>query len=317
MNDANEKLPAMATPRTQLIDSQTPLCYHLVSRCVRRGWLCGFDPLTGCHYDHRKAWLEERLLRLAGSFAIDLFGYAIMSNHFHLIVRYDPTASATWSHTEIVERWLDSCAAINPSTIDVVDRRVLIRARLLANPHQVEQLRDTLGSLSMFMKHLKQPIAWRANREDNCTGHFFEARFYSGALLDETAAIEALAYVDLNPVRAMIVKRAVDVSYTSLSKRLDVLANDETRLQAYLAPVVSGLNKNKTTKPTVLSITLVSYLDYLEQASLVDDIPIDKEAAWYRRISIFKRQQRAYGPIDKLSSWAAERGWSRIGAPRT
>jgi len=169
----------MATPRAQLIDSETPLCYHLVSRCLRRGgyvvvmwWLCGVDPLTGCHYDHRKAWLEERLLRLSASFAIDLFGYAIMSNHFHLIVRYAPTASATLRHTEIVERWLDSCAAINPLTVDVVDRRALIRERLLVNPHQVEQLRHTLGSLSMFMKHLKQPIAWRANREDNCIGLF-------------------------------------------------------------------------------------------------------------------------------------------------
>ena len=60
MNDANEKLPAMATPRRQLIDSQTPLYYHLVSRCVRRGWLCGFDPLTGCHYDHSQHWVCVR-----------------------------------------------------------------------------------------------------------------------------------------------------------------------------------------------------------------------------------------------------------------
>jgi len=122
-----------------------------------------------------------------------------------------------------------------------------------------------------------------------------------------------LVYVDLNPVRAKIVKRAVDASYKSLTKRLDVLASDETRLQEYLAPVVSGLNKNKMTKPTVLSITSASYLDYLQQASLVDNIPIDKEAAWYRRASIFKRKQRA----DKLSAWAAARGWSRIGTPRT
>jgi len=134
----------MATPRAQLIDSRVSLCYHLVSRCVRRSWLSGIDPLTGCQYDHRQAWLEERLLRL----------------------------SATLRHAEIVERWSDSCAAINPSTLDVVDRRALIREQLPGNPHQVEQLRDTLDSLSIFMKHLKhlkQPIAWRANREDNCT----------------------------------------------------------------------------------------------------------------------------------------------------
>jgi len=59
----------------------------------------------------------------------------------------------------------------------------------------------------------------------------------------------------------------------------DVLASDETKLQEYLAPVVSGLNKSKTTKPTVLSITLARYLLYLQQSSQVDGIPVVKEAA--------------------------------------
>ncbi len=52
------------------------------------------------------------------------------------------------------------------------------------------------------MKHLKQPIFYQANREDKCSGHFFEGRFYSGALLDENAVTAAMAYVDLNPIRA-------------------------------------------------------------------------------------------------------------------
>ena len=54
------------------------------------------------------------------------------------------------------------------------------------------------------MKHLKQPIAYQANREDKCSGHFFERRFYSGTLLDENAVIAAMAYVDINPIRAHI-----------------------------------------------------------------------------------------------------------------
>ena len=42
------------------------------------------------------------------------------------------------------------------------------------DPIRLKQMRSTLGDLSAFMKHLKQPIAWRANREDNCWGYFFE-----------------------------------------------------------------------------------------------------------------------------------------------
>ena len=305
----------MATPRAHLVDPDDALTYHLVSRCVRRSWLCGTDPLTNRNYDHRKVWLEERLLKLASAFAIDLFGYAIMSNHFHLIVRYDPTAAANWRNEEVVDRWLDSCAALSPDDDEFQDKRALLRTSFLANPAKLKKLRQTLGSLSSFMKHLKQPIAWRANREDGCTGHFFEGRFYSGALLDEAAITNALAYVDLNPVRANMVRRAVEATHTSLSLRLEDLASDEHKLRAYLAPVVSGLNREARSEPETLNITLTGYLDYLEQFSVSDNTPIDEEAIWFQRVAMFKRKQRAYGKQKVLKAWAAERGWSRAGMP--
>ena len=90
------------------------------------------------------------------------------------------------------------------------------------------------------MKHLKQPIARRANLEDDCTGHFFEQRFYSGALLTEEALIAAMAYVDLNPVRAKLAKRIEAIRDTSIGERLQV--NSAEALADYLRPVVSGLD---------------------------------------------------------------------------
>ena len=68
------------------------------------------------------------------------------------------------------------------------------------------------------MKHLKQPIARRANLEDDRTGHFFEQRFYSGALLTEEALIAAMAYVDLNPVRAELAERIEEIRDTSIGE---------------------------------------------------------------------------------------------------
>jgi hypothetical protein len=53
---------------------------------------------------------------------------------------------------------------------------------LLFSPARLLHARERLGSLSMYLKHLKQPIAYQANREDRCSGHFFEGRFYSRAL---------------------------------------------------------------------------------------------------------------------------------------
>ena len=90
------------------------------------------------------------------------------------------------------------------------------------------------------MKHLKQPIARRANLEDDRTGHFFEQRFYSGALLTEEALIAAMAYIDLNPVRAKLAKRIEEIRDTSIGERLQV--NSAEALADYLRPVLSGLD---------------------------------------------------------------------------
>ena len=90
------------------------------------------------------------------------------------------------------------------------------------------------------MKHLKQPVARRANLEDDRTGHFFEQRFYSGALLTGEALIAAMAYVDLNPVRAQLAKRIEAIRDTSIGERLQV--NSAEALADYLRPVVSGLD---------------------------------------------------------------------------
>ncbi|XOV88460.1 MAG: transposase [Pseudomonadota bacterium] len=309
-------MSVMATPRSQLVDSETPLFYHLTTRCVRGSWLCGQDPRTGKNYDHRKSWVKQGLFTLARSFAIELYGYAIMSNHFHLIVRFDPGAARRWTNEEVVDRWLNCCTAINrANAMEAGFIRELKREQFLSQPEQIQRLRNTLGSLSMFMKHLKQPIARRANREDNCKGHFFESRFYSGALLDEPAALHALAYVDLNPVRAKIVRRAADAVHTSLRHRLRAAAGSVERLAEYLTPLVSGLEDAEDKEPHRLPLTLAAYLEYLEQFSEDSETPVDEVAVWYQRVAIFRHRQRAFGSLANLSQWAKQRGWSRIGRP--
>lgn len=305
----------MATPRSQLIDSEVPAFYHLVSRCVRRAWLCGTDQTTGRNYDHRKAWLEERLLKLSRCFAVELFGYAIMSNHFHLIVRFDPQCAQTWSDDEVARRWASasSCRAVTTDEDQEAEQELLFEA-IRSDPDRLRKARRTLGSLSFFMKHLKQPIAWRANREDDCRGHFFESRFYSGALLDDAALIAAMAYVDLNPVRAKLVRRAIEADHTSLNRRVQAAEHNQELLDEYLAPVISG-TAVEGQPVTRVAITLAQYLETLLHAAPAPET--DPQNRWQQRFALFKEQQRAYGRVDRLTEWAHLRGWSRAGLPIT
>ena len=60
----------MAVPRHQLVDPTTPGYYHCITRCVRRAFLCGLDPLSGRSFDHRKSWIESRLIELAEIFGL-------------------------------------------------------------------------------------------------------------------------------------------------------------------------------------------------------------------------------------------------------
>ena len=191
----------MATPRYKLVDEEHAACYHVTSRCVRRAWLCGYDSFTQRDYSYRKRWLVDRMKHLARCFAVEIFGYAVMDNHFHMVLRYDPKACESWTDEEVARRWVEAFPPTAKGEM-LEERKAEARQLLMEDADGLERARRTLGSLSHFMKHLKQPIARRANQEDDCLGHFFEQRFYSGALLSEEALLAAMVYVDLNPIRA-------------------------------------------------------------------------------------------------------------------
>jgi len=237
----------MATPRHLLVDPENECDYHLVSRCVRRAFLCGVDDHD---YSHRRAWLVERMRQLAPCFAVDVYAYTVLSNHFHLVLRHDPLAHRGWSDEDVAWRWFE---AFPPTELGAVVEELKPERRelMMGDPKRVARARCTLGSMSHFMKHLKQPIARRANLEDDRTGHFFEQRFYSGALLTGEALVAAMAYVDLNPVRAELAERIEEIRDTSIRDRL--LENSAEALADYLRPVLSGLEGRPAEVPPAVA----------------------------------------------------------------
>jgi hypothetical protein len=221
----------MTRARKHLVCLDETPYYHVTSRCVRRAFLCGIDRQTGKSYEHRRGWIEDRIRVLSSLFSIELCAYAIMSNHYHLVVRINPDEPAGWSDDEVLSRW--TALFRGP----VLVRRFLAGAPLatveLDTVRTVAALyRARLGSLSWFMKCLNEPIARKANAEDSCSGHFWEARFHSQPLRSEAALLAAMAYVDLNPVRASIAGALENSDYTSIKARLTGDCQRTVRLSA-------------------------------------------------------------------------------------
>ena len=194
--------------------------FHTISRCVRRNHLCGRDRRSGRDFSHRREWIRSRLEELAGIFAIETLGYALMANHMHLVIRTRPDIAATWSDDEVARRWWTLFPQRRTST-GLPEQPTPEELNHLKNsPTGIANKRRRLSSVSWFMKCISEPIAKRANREDEVTGHFWEARFKVQPLLDETAIAACLAYVDLNPIRAAVAQTPETSEFTSLQDRI-------------------------------------------------------------------------------------------------
>ncbi len=196
---------------------------HVLNRTVRRCFLMGDDPLTGKNYDHRKQWLEDQLRRLAAGFGIDLLCYAIMSNHFHLVLRSRPDVVVEWDDAEVARRWLWLCPTRKDDEGNSLPPDEAELKAIRKDKSRVAELRSRLSDISWWMRLLSQNIAQRANRQDGETGKFWQARYRAERLLDETALLACAAYVDLNPIRAALAQTLEASDYTSVQHRIESL----------------------------------------------------------------------------------------------
>lgn len=208
--------------RKQLRLDITPY-YHCVTRCVRRAFLCGPDSVTGRELGHRKDWIEKHLLLLAEVFCIDVAGYAVMSNHYHVVLHVDQQRAEQLDDREVIKRWHRLYKG--PDLIrEFLADEPLIDSQMATVRETIAQWRDQLTNISRFMGHLNETVARRANKEDQCKGRFWESRFKLQAILDLKALLRTLCYVDLNPVRAKTAENPETSNHTSFRHRLSKAA---------------------------------------------------------------------------------------------
>ena len=187
----------MTRARQEQISLEATSFYHCYVRCVRRAYLCGDDQVSGENFDHRKQWIVSRLRFLASVYAIDMCAYAVMSNHYHVVLHVDSARAASWSDEEVANRWMQLYKGHVLVTRwlqnDDVGEATFASVKKIIN-----EWRERLSSVSWFMRCVNETVARMANEEDGCKGRFWEGRFRSQALLDEAAVLSCMAYVDLS-----------------------------------------------------------------------------------------------------------------------
>ena len=230
------------TARCEVFDPDEVAIVHVVQRCVRRCFLMGLDPVSGNNYDHRKQWLEDRLRRFAAYFGIDLIGFCILSNHFHLILRSRPDVVASWDDAEVARRWLMICPRRkdqdgNPRQPSQVELNTICN-----NGKHLAAIRRRLSHISWWMRLVSQPLAALANKEEDQQGRFWQGRFRAVRLCDEAAVLACAAYVDLNPIRAALAETLESSDFTSIQRRIESLPREgvprlEPGRDRFLAPI--------------------------------------------------------------------------------
>ncbi len=303
----------MTRARESLIDLDSTPYYHCINRCVRRAFLNGDDPYTGKNFDHRRLWLVDRIKLLSEIFAIDIAAYSIMSNHYHLVLKVDRQRVLNWSDDEVINRWQQLYNG-NILVNRYLAGETLDKGCLFAIKEIVNKWRARLFDISWFMKSLNETISRKANKEDNCTGKFWEGRFKSQALLDEKSILSCMMYVDLNPIRAKMAKTLELSDFTSIQERIKQYRSHKNSLKSKHKKqdfkvteqpnklLKFGSNQDEQTIP-------FSLLDYLELADwsgrhidpnknghisvdvprILNELDIEKET-WLESIKNFRRQ---------------------------
>ena len=182
------------------------------------------------------------------------------------------------------------------------------------------------------MRILNEKIARKANKEDNCTGRFWEGRFKSQALLDEKALMACMAYVDLNPVRAKIASTPGTSAHTSIRRRCEA-AKSEGRAEGVIAKQPKQLQRfagnSRADMPEGLPFRLTDYLDLVgwtgrqiredKRGAIDDELPnilqrleIDEDDWLYMTQNFESRFKSLVGAMNSLRTACEKLGYQGI-----
>ena len=265
--------------RREIIRPGAAGIFHCWQRTVRRAYLLGKDPLTGKDHTHRRKWFIQRLQLLVQCFAIDVGFEAILSNHFHLILRTNPRLVKRMGDWEVARRYLrvfPGKRVLDEDWVEPTDQQI---EALIADKARMAVIRKQLSSVSKFMGALSEYIARRANAEDDCDGRFFSGRFGSREVTHDSGLLVSGLYVDLNLLRTGEVSTPETSVYTSAWFRIQARQaqfqgkTSDPPIDSWLAPLslqadhlgdVPCESGERASDKGLLSMSLDEYLQLLD-----------------------------------------------------
>ena len=319
----------MTQSRDSLISLTDTHFYHCISRCVRRAFLCGDDHYTGQNFEHRRQWVIDRIRDLTDVFSIEVCAYAILNNHYHLVLYVNETELNDCSDADVCERW-GKIYSISPIVLRWQKGSLHSDSQKEMALSVIAEWRSRLSNISWFMRCLNEFIACKANKEDKCKGRFWEGRFKSQALLDENALLTCMAYVDLNPIRAKNSASVEESEYTSIFERIHGKSHhaesiDKQDRKSLGKPLLKFIGAESLHQPLGINFSLIDYLELVdwtgrilrkgkrgaipEQAPvLLGILGLDNET-WLALANDFgKDYHGAVGSLDELALFAKHTG---------
>ena len=277
---------ARANRRDVLADGEIQVV-HCINRCVRRAFLCGKDELTGKNYDHRRELIRNRLEFLAGVMGVEVLGYAIMSNHFHTILRSRHDLVAAWSDDQVTLKWWLLCPVRKNKDGSPAEPTEFELNQIRNDKKGLKEKRQRLSSISWFMRFLSERIAKEANKQDECSGRFWEGRFKAQVLLDDAAILACMQYVDLNPIRAGIANTPEGSNFTSAQDRLRDLKTACSAVADSSDNLAEGAGENKS----VLTLADDSHRPAAERNKFDANVEYGAKAGWLSPVPLEPRRQ--------------------------
>ena len=153
----------MAYRRHKYLNLENTKYYHCITRCVRRAFLCGYDPLKNINYDYRKEIIRNLLRQLTKAYSIEICSYAIMCNHVHLVLYANDSQVAKLSHSQILKRW----ALVYPTSASKIQADILNKESSDKILQKLESCREKLCSIRSFMERFCVSLSKKFNKEDN------------------------------------------------------------------------------------------------------------------------------------------------------